>query len=103
MLQFATAGESHGQALIAWISGLPAGLRVDLYPEADKLGKQFKYASARRVPFVAILGDDERGKGEVAIKNLESGEQIAVKRSDAAAYILSRRRTTNDERRTNDG
>src|SRR6266566_3589211 len=29
MLQFATAGESHGQALIAWISGLPAGLRVD--------------------------------------------------------------------------
>ena len=24
------------------------GLRVDLYPEADKLGKQFKYASARR-------------------------------------------------------
>jgi chorismate synthase len=30
MLQFATAGESHGQALIAWISGLPAGLRVDL-------------------------------------------------------------------------
>ena len=30
MLQFATAGESHGQALVAWISGLPAGLRVDL-------------------------------------------------------------------------
>src|SRR5216684_984989 len=29
MLQFATAGESHGQALVAWISGLPAGLRVD--------------------------------------------------------------------------
>jgi chorismate synthase len=29
MLQFATAGESHGQALLAWISGLPAGLRVD--------------------------------------------------------------------------
>lgn len=30
MLQFATAGESHGQALIAWISGLPAGLPIDL-------------------------------------------------------------------------
>ena len=29
MLQFATAGESHGQALVAWITGLPAGLRVD--------------------------------------------------------------------------
>ena len=29
MLRFVTAGESHGQALVAWISGLPAGLRVD--------------------------------------------------------------------------
>src|SRR5260370_23612037 len=49
-----------------------AGLRVDVYPEADKLGKQFKYASARRVPCAAILGADERGPGEVAIKDLAS-------------------------------
>ncbi len=30
MLRFVTAGESHGQALIAWISGLPSALPVDL-------------------------------------------------------------------------
>jgi chorismate synthase len=30
MLRFVTAGESHGQALLAWISGLPAGLPVDV-------------------------------------------------------------------------
>src|SRR2546428_2880252 len=30
MLRFVTAGESHGQALIAWVSGLPASLPVDL-------------------------------------------------------------------------
>jgi chorismate synthase len=30
MLRFFTAGESHGQALITWISGLPAGVSVDL-------------------------------------------------------------------------
>jgi chorismate synthase len=29
MLKFSTAGESHGQALVAWISGLPAGMPVD--------------------------------------------------------------------------
>ena len=29
MFRFHTAGESHGQALVAWVSGLPAGLRVD--------------------------------------------------------------------------
>jgi chorismate synthase len=30
MLRFVSAGESHGQALVAWISGLPAGVTVDL-------------------------------------------------------------------------
>src|SRR5580704_3596276 len=29
MFRFVTAGESHGQALIAWISGMPAGVPVD--------------------------------------------------------------------------
>src|SRR5271169_1571909 len=30
MLRFYTAGESHGQALLAFVSGLPAGLRIDV-------------------------------------------------------------------------
>jgi chorismate synthase len=30
MLRFLTAGESHGQALIAWVSGLPAQMPVDI-------------------------------------------------------------------------
>src|SRR5579863_2941662 len=30
MLKFQTAGESHGQGLVAIISGIPAGLRIDL-------------------------------------------------------------------------
>ena len=64
-----------------------AGLRVDLYPEADKLGKQFRYASARMIPFVAVAGDDERARGEVAIKDLRSGEQLSVKRGAIAQAI----------------
>jgi histidyl-tRNA synthetase len=64
-----------------------SGLRVEIYPEADKLGKQFKYASSRHVPFVAIEGDDERAAGAVAIKDLRSGEQASVPRQDAGGYI----------------
>lgn len=30
MLRFVTAGESHGQALIAWVSGFPAGVPVEM-------------------------------------------------------------------------
>jgi histidyl-tRNA synthetase len=67
-----------------------SGLRVDVYPEADKLGKQFKYASARQVPFVAILGEDERARGEVGLKDLRSGEQTSVRRHELGATIRAR-------------
>src|SRR5438874_1578637 len=67
------------------------GLRVDAYPEADKLGRQFKYASARNVPFVTIVGDDEKTNGTVSVKNMTSGDQQTMPRADVAAYILRTR------------
>ena len=76
-------------ALAAQLRG--AGLRVDLYPEADKLGKQFKYASSRNARFVAILGDDERAKGEVAVKDLRSGEQTSMPSEMVAAFVVANR------------
>jgi histidyl-tRNA synthetase len=63
------------------------GLRVDVYPEADKLGKQFKYASTRGVPFVAVAGPDERARGEVALKDMRSGEQRTMARADIAPAV----------------
>jgi len=63
------------------------GLRVDLYPEADKLGKQFKYASSRGIPFVTVLGADERERGEVALKDMTTGEQKTVARDQLAAEL----------------
>jgi len=65
-----------------------AGLRVDLYPEADKLGKQFKHASSRGVPFVVVVGESERERGEVSLKNMTTGEQRSLPRALAAATIL---------------
>jgi histidyl-tRNA synthetase len=63
------------------------GLRVDVYPEADKLGKQLKYASTRGVPFVVVIGDDERARGEVSLKNMKIGEQQSLPRDAAAGAI----------------
>jgi histidyl-tRNA synthetase len=68
-----------------------SGLRVDVYPDADKIGKQFKYASSRNVPFVAIIGDDEAARGEVAIKNLTNGEQVSVARAQVAEFVKNLR------------
>jgi histidyl-tRNA synthetase len=63
-------------------------LRVDVYPEADKLGKQLKYASALGVPFVVVIGDDERARGEVALKDMKTGEQRTLKRGQAGAGLI---------------
>jgi histidyl-tRNA synthetase len=77
-------------ALAAELRRAEPALRVDVYPEADKLGKQLKYASSRGVPFVVVVGDDERERGEVALKNMASGEQERVARAHAAAILHER-------------
>lgn len=63
------------------------GLRVTLYPEPDKLGKQIKYADSIKVPYVCVLGDSEIAEGKVTVKNLRSGVQETVTSADAAELI----------------
>lgn len=63
------------------------GIRVAVYPEADKLGKQFKYADSIGVPFVCVLGDDERSAKKVKLKNMQSGEEWTLKASEIAAKV----------------
>ena len=62
-------------------------LRVTVYPEADKFGKQMKYADSIRVPFVAVLGENEIAEGKVTVKNMKTGEQETVGRERAAKII----------------
>jgi histidyl-tRNA synthetase len=64
-----------------------AGLRVDIYPEADKLAKQFKYASSRGIPFVVVVGTNERERGEVSLKNMDTGEQTTLPAAIVAATL----------------
>jgi len=64
-----------------------AGLQVVIYPEADKLGKQFKYADRLDIPVALILGPDEIRTGQVAIKNLKTREQVTVAREKLLAQV----------------
>jgi len=64
-----------------------SGLRVTLYPEPDKLGKQIKYADSIKVPFVAVLGESEIANATVAIKNMKTGDQQTAPRSEAGSLI----------------
>jgi histidyl-tRNA synthetase len=63
------------------------GLRIEVYPDADKIGRQLKYADTRGIRFVAVLGDDEMARGEVAIKDLTTGTQVEKPLAAAADFI----------------
>jgi histidyl-tRNA synthetase len=67
------------------------GLRVELFPEAGrKIEKPLKYAAARGVPVLAILGEDEARRGEVAVRDLQTRQQESVSRQSAAGSITNR-------------
>ncbi|MGV8027196.1 MAG: histidine--tRNA ligase [Anaerolineaceae bacterium] len=55
---------------------------VALYPEADKLGKQFKYADRCGFNGALVIGPDELQKGEVVLKDLASREQESFPNAD---------------------
>ena len=59
---------------------LTASLRAEgVKTEFDHIGKsfkaQFKYANKIGARFVAILGDDELERGEVKLKDMETGDE----------------------------
>jgi len=54
-----------------------AGIRAELYLGAGKFGPQMKYADKRNAPCVVIQGTDEKAKGEVTIKDLIVGAELA--------------------------
>jgi histidyl-tRNA synthetase len=65
-----------------------AGLRVLVYPDPDKIGKQIKYADSRAIPFVAILGSDEIANGTLTVKHLAAKTQHTYDQDSAGAAIL---------------
>ena len=66
-------------------------LRVEVFPEmSPRLEKPLKYASSRNVPVLAILGEDERARGEVAVRDLQTRKQEATTRATAAEWIAKR-------------
>ncbi|HKP69559.1 MAG TPA: His/Gly/Thr/Pro-type tRNA ligase C-terminal domain-containing protein, partial [Pyrinomonadaceae bacterium] len=63
------------------------GIRVTVYPEPDKFGKQMKYADTIKVPYVAILGENEFAEGKVKLKDMQTGEEVLNSSTDIARLI----------------
>lgn len=76
---FVNFGEKEESWLLPHIARLRAnGIRTELYPEAVKMKKQMSYADAKKIPYVAIAGENEIAQNKINLKNMITGEQILV-------------------------
>jgi histidyl-tRNA synthetase len=54
-----------------------SGIRAEMYVGTSGMKAQMKYADKRGSPLVVIQGGDEKAKGEVTLKDLALGSQLA--------------------------
>jgi histidyl-tRNA synthetase len=67
-----------------------AGIRAEAYTGTGKFGDQMKYADKRGAAIAVIEGGDERAKGEVTLKDLALGAELAKSVESRADWVANR-------------
>jgi histidyl-tRNA synthetase len=66
------------------------GIRAEMYAGTAGMKAQMKYADKRGAPLVVIQGGDEKARGEVQIKDLRLGAELASQITSHAEYASQR-------------
>lgn len=72
-VNFGKREEAHILPLMAKMRA--AGIRTELYPDSTKMKKQMAYADAKKIPYVAIVGENEINEGKITLKDMRTGGQ----------------------------
>ncbi|MBF9220797.1 histidine--tRNA ligase [Hymenobacter ruricola] len=79
-----------GRAALPLLAELrAAGIPSELYPDASKLQKQFKYADAKGIPLVIIMGPEEAAAGVVKIKIMRTGVERVLPMGEVVAALTA--------------
>lgn len=62
---------------------------AEIYPQNVKLKKQLTYANAKNIPYVALVGEQERHEQKVTLKNMLDGTQQLLTFDELCSQILS--------------
>ena len=54
------------------------GICSEIYTEAVKFDKQFKYAEKKSIPYIVIIGSKEINEGTCVVKELATGKQETI-------------------------
>ena len=76
---FFNLGDSESREAFGLLQQLRSrGIPAELFHEAAKFDKQFRYAEKKDIPFIVILGSDELAARNVKVKDLRSGQQVTL-------------------------
>lgn len=79
-----------GRAALPLLAELrAANIPSELYPDASKLQKQLKYANAKGIPLVLLLGPEEVAAGVVKIKVMATGEERTLPLAEVVAALTA--------------
>ncbi len=67
-----------------------AGYRVEVYLNEGKLSKKLTYANKLGIPYVIVVGSEEREKGILRIKNMATGEQTELSSPEDVKSIVKK-------------
>ncbi len=89
-LMFVNFGEEEEAYLLPLVTKLRRlGIPTELYPEPAKLKKQMNYANSYAIPYVALVGEEERLAEKITVKNMNTGEQTQLDEESLCKMILS--------------
>ena len=63
-------------------------ISCELFHEASKFDKQFKYAEKKSIPYIVIIGSQEMEENTCVIKNLQTGKQESVSQDQLQSYFF---------------
>ena len=88
-VMFANFGDTEAAVVRRMASEMrKAGVSCLVYPEAAKMKKQFGYADALSIPYVAIVGETEMEQNKVTLKTMSTGEQRLLDLEEAISAVL---------------
>ena len=63
------------------------GINTEVYMNDKKMKAKFKYADRLKIPYVAIIGEDELKENKVSLKNLVTGKQDTINIQEAVEIL----------------
>ncbi len=90
-LMFAYFSDETVTTTVQWMYLLrEKGIACEMYPSMAKMKKQFKYADDRKIPFVAVMGDEELTNEKINLKNMHTGDQQQLSLDELIAHFQNK-------------